>query len=113
MVSSGGIPGCRRALWRFAWSALADHGNVAIYPAQPPLADKVVHERIGPVPLPGEPAPQLGLRRQDGRTHGRGGQVPERGHGILARAAAALVGLIPAHQLAGVLVSLARGDVPT
>src|SRR4029077_5062901 len=82
-----------------------------VYPAQPALADKVVHKRIGPVPLPGEPAAQLGLRREDGRAHGRGDQVPERGHGILAGVAAATqVGLIPAGQLTGMLMSLADGD---
>ena len=69
-------------------ASLAD-GDVAVYPAQPALADKVVDKRIGPVPRPGEPAPQLGLRRQDGCAHGRGDQVPERGHGVLAGAAAA------------------------
>ena len=93
------------------WPALAGHGDMAVYPAQPALADKVVDKRIGPVPLPGEPAPQLGLWHQDGRAHGRGDQVPERGHGVLAGAAAASrVGLIPAGQLTGVLTSLAGGD---
>src|SRR5262245_40397028 len=111
LVASGRIPGCRGARRRLAWPALAGRGDVAVYSAQPPLADEVVHERIGPVPLPGEPAPQLGLRRQDGRADGRGDQVPERSYGILAGAAAALVGLIPARQLAGMLVSLAGGNV--
>ena len=45
------------------WPARAGHGDMAVYPAQPALADKVVDKRIGPVPRPGEPAPQLGLRR--------------------------------------------------
>src|SRR5438045_5180678 len=110
-VTSGRIPGCRRALRRLAWPALAGHGDVAVYPAQLSLADKVVHERIGPVPLPGEPAPQLGLRRQDGRADGRGDQVPERGHRILAGAATTLVGLIPAGQLGGMLMFLAGGGL--
>src|SRR5215831_10865186 len=111
LVTSLGIPEGRRVLRPFAWPALAGHGDVAIDPAEPPLADKVVHERIGPVPLPGEPAPQLGLRRDDGRAHGGGQQVPERDHGVLASAAAARVDLIPADQLAGMPVALAGGDL--
>ena len=112
LLTSGRIPGCPGARRRSPGPALAGHGDVAVYPAQPALADKVVQERIGPVPLPGEPASQLGLRRQDGRADGRGDQVPERGHGVLAGAAAATrVGLIPAGQLTGVLMSLAGGDV--
>jgi hypothetical protein len=112
LVTSGRIQGCPRALRRFAWPTPAGHGDVAVYPAQPALADKVLQERIGPVPLPGEPAPQLGLRREDGCADGRGDQVPERGNGVLAGAAAATrVGLIPAGQLTGMLMSLAGSDV--
>ena len=47
------------------WLVLACRHDVAAHSAQPSLADEVVDERVCPVPLPGEPAPQLRLGRGD------------------------------------------------
>jgi len=64
-VTSAGVLRCDRALRPSAWLVLACRHDVTVHPAHPPLADEVVHERICPVPLPGEPAPQLRLGRDD------------------------------------------------
>ena len=64
-VTLAGVPGCDRVLLPSAGLALACRHDVAVHPAQPPVADQVVDERIGPVPLPGEPAAQLRLGCDD------------------------------------------------
>ena len=65
--------------------------EVSAHLAQPARPDEVVDERAGPVPLPGEPAPQLRLGRHDRRTHARGDQVRQRA----ARVGAALAAVGP------------------
>jgi hypothetical protein len=64
-VTSAGIPGCDRVLLLSVGLAPTCHHDLTIHPAKPPLADKVVDERICPIPLPGEPAPQLRLGCDD------------------------------------------------
>ncbi len=48
-----------------AGSVLACRHDVAVHSAGPPLADKVVNERVRPIPLPGGPASQLNLGCHD------------------------------------------------
>jgi hypothetical protein len=64
-VSSAGILGCDRVLLFSVGLAPACHHDLTIGPAKPSLADKVVNERICPVPLPGEPARQFRLECDD------------------------------------------------
>src|SRR5262245_44633286 len=74
--------------------------DVTVHAPQPALTDEVADERVGPVPLPGEPAPQFGLGCDNRRVHAGGDQVLERTGGTRAALAAAGVGLVPARQLA-------------
>ena len=84
---------------------------MAVYPAQPASTDLAVHECVRPVPLPGEPAPQLTLGRHDRGAYAGSDQVCQRAAGIGIRFAVARVGLIPAGQLARIRVSLTSGHV--
>jgi hypothetical protein len=64
-VASAGVLRCGRALRPSVWLVVACGYDVVVHPAQPSLADKVVDERVCPVPVPGEPAPQLRLGCDD------------------------------------------------
>src|SRR5262249_60399527 len=86
--------------------------DVTVPAPQPALTDEVAYERVGPVPLPGEPAPQFGLGCDNRRVHAGGDQVLERTGGTRAALAAAGVGLVPARQLARMRVTPAGGPLP-
>src|SRR5258708_32421753 len=76
-VTSAGVLGCERALRPSVWPVLAGGHDVTVHPAEPPLADEAVNERTCPIALPGEPAPQLKLGRDDRRAHARGAHALE------------------------------------
>src|SRR5262249_5456514 len=58
--------------------------DVTVHAPQPALTDEVADERVGPVPLPGEPAPQFGFGCDNRRVHAGGDQVLERTGGARA-----------------------------
>src|SRR5262245_58670600 len=74
---------------RSARSRSGRRRDVTVHAPQPALADEVADERVGPVPLPGEPAPQLRLGCDDRRVHAGDDEILERAGGTHARLAAA------------------------
>src|SRR5262249_24635816 len=96
-----------------AGSGLSLRGSreVTVHPAQPARPDQVVDERAGPVPLPGEPAPQLRLGRHDRRTHAGYDEILERAGGAGAGVAAGRADLVPAGQYARMLFPGTGGDL--
>jgi hypothetical protein len=85
---------------------------VTIDPAQPAVTDQAVDEPVGPVPRPGEPASQFPFGRDHGGTDRGGDQVGQGLARIGEAGARDGAGLVPADQLAGMLVPFTGGDLP-
>jgi hypothetical protein len=88
------------------WSRRRD---VTVHPAKLFLTDKVVDEGVRPIPLPGEPSPQLKLGRDHRRAYASDDEVLERTARICVCPASCGIDLIPARQLARMQMSLAGG----
>lgn len=88
------------------WSRRRD---VTVHPAKLFLTDKVVDEGVRPIPLPGEPSPQLKLGRDHRRAYASDDEVLERTARICVCPACGGIDLIPARQLARMQMSLAGG----
>src|ERR1700722_4132128 len=85
----------------------AGGGDVGVEAAEAAGPDQVVDERVGPVPRPGEPAAQLRLGGEDRGPDGGDDEVGQ-GLGWVGRGGGrALIGLIPAGQLAVVPATVA------
>jgi hypothetical protein len=85
--------------------------DVTVRPAELFLADKVIDEGVRPIPLPGEPPPQLKLGRDHRRPHASDDEVLERTAGICVCPTTCGIDLISARQLARMKMSLAGGDL--
>src|SRR5215470_18363838 len=85
--------------------------DVTIDSAHPAVTEQAVDEPVCPVPLPGEPASQFPFGRDYGGADRRGDQVGQGSARIGAAGGRDGVGLVPADQLAGVLVPFTGGDL--
>lgn len=90
---------------------MARRCDVTVHPAKPFLTDQVIDEGVRPVPLPGEPPPQLRLGRDDRGLHGSDNEVLEGTAGICLCSAGLRIDLVPACQLARMRMPLAGGDL--
>jgi hypothetical protein len=86
-------------------------GDVTVDSPQPAVTGQAVDEPVCPVPLPGEPASHLSFGRDYGGAD-RGGDELVQGLARIGVAGARDgVGLVPADQLAGMLVPFTGGDL--
>ena len=82
---------------------------MTVHPAELFLTDKFIDEGVWPIPLPGEPPPQLKLGRDHRRPHASDDEVLERTTRICFCPAGSGIDLIPARQLAHMQMSLTAG----